>query len=208
MRRRTGGRQAACAALTVLSLLVGMGLGVGWGTERTSAQAAEPAQVTLLNVSEARRTVQVRAGAVLGDGESVRTVVVEPFSGTTVEIAAPDEPVEFNATCSGCRGVAFAAAAGQRVIVVLVALADPVVVRSDLTVANESGRRQRGALRTGDLLGRGRSVLDFDLAAGESASVGLRFPAGRLLDLNLTCDGCVPQRVRAGNAVDLEIVIR
>lgn len=208
MRRRTGGRGAACAVFTALSLLAGAGLVVGWGTERTGAQAAVPAQVTLLNVSEARRTVQVRTGAALGDGESVRTVVVEPFSGTTVDLGAPDVPAEFNATCSGCRGVAFAAAAGQRVIVVLVALAEAAVVRSDLTVANESGRRQRGALRTGDLLGRGRSVLDFDLAVGESASVGLRFPVGRLLDLNLTCDGCVSQRVRAGNAVDLEIVIR
>lgn len=207
MQERTGGRRAAFALLATLGLLVAVGL-VGEGADRTAAQASEPAQVTLLNVSETRRTVQLRAGAALGEGESVRTVTVAPFSGATVTLTVPDEPAEFNATCSGCRGVGFAAAAGQRIIVVLAASADPAVVRSDVTVANASGRRQRGALRTGDVLGHGRSVLAFDLAEGESASVGLRFPAARLLDLNLTCDGCFPQRVRAGNAVDLEIVIR
>ncbi len=181
---------------------------VGWGSAQDGDSSLPAALVTFVNPSTSARSVSL---AEIGDGGgvtalTVRFVAAEDVSTFTLDAGAT--PKQYVATCAGCRDAAFAVANGQRIIVFMLSTADPVALRSDVRVVNESGLRQRGALRTGAELGSGRSALRFDLSHNEGASVGMRFDTGQFADFNLTCDACAGLSARVGNGVDLELVIR
>ena len=179
------------------------------GSGRSFAQEPlpEPAFVTLLNLTPRFQTVDIDRRLDSGETDGLTRIAVQPDQPETFVIDAGAVPEDFTATCLSCRAADFSVAAGQRLVVLLVGIEQRALVRSDLHVVNESGARQRGAVRTGATIGDGRSLLPFDLRDGESARVGLRLRDGPI-DLNLTCPACDPQQIRIGNGVDLEVVIR
>lgn len=212
MRLRLGGAPWAGTTL-VLSLLALVGaLAVSWELAEPGsggvavAQTADPAIISPINLTGRDHTVRITRDddgadftATLGAGDDV------PPSHVT-EVG--DIPVGFESSCTGCATVRFAMASGQRALVFVAAPGDPAVERGDVRVVNESGVRRMGSLRTGEEAGRGRRVLDFDLADGEEAAVGVRLAPGELVALNVSCGGCAVRHLRAANGVDLEIVLR
>ncbi len=199
-------RQRSVLAVWVVAIIVGGLAVIALGVPRPIAAqstATEPAFVTLLNRTPDSRTVEVQS---LLTGASSRHTV--PSHETlTIDVDAGAEPVDMLASCRGCHSVYFAVAGGQRLIVVLAPRDEPAIVRSDLYIVNEGEGRRRGVLRTGAMRGAGRTLLPFDLRAGESIHIGLR-TAGAVIDLNLACFGCGFQRIRMTDAVDLEVAIR
>ncbi len=172
------------------------------------AQAAGSALLTLVNPAEGVRSVTIRTGVLVGQGDVLRSLSVAAFDSVTVDLAVGAAAENFNAACArDCRGLGFAAAEGQRLIVALPPTGSAAPVRGDVHVVNEGPVRRQGVLRTGGVAGQGRTVLPFDLGPGQAAAVGVRVPAGRLLDLHLTCNGCLPRLLRLGNGIDLEIVL-
>lgn len=201
------------AALRVVTVLIVIASAVfltqaGQGSAQDDDSSLPAALVTFVNPSTSARSVSL--AEISGDGVAtslmVRFVATEDVSTFTLDAGAT--PKQYVATCAGCRDAAFAVANGQRIIVFMLSTADAVALRSDVRVVNESGLRQRGALRTGAELGSGRSALRFDLSHNEGASVGMRFDAGQFADFNLSCDACTGLSARVGNGVDLELVIR
>ena len=201
-------RTRPCAAFAIWAVaiiaggLVVIALGVP-GSIAAQTPPAEPTFVTLLNRTPDSRTVEVQS---LLTGISSRNPV--PSQETlTIEVAAGAEPLEMVASCRACHSVYFAVAGGQRLVVVLAPLDEPAIVRSDLHIVNDSEGRRQGVLRTGAIPGAGRTLLPFDLRAGESLRIGVRTDSAAI-DLNLTCFGCGAQRIRMTDAVDLEVVLR
>ncbi len=209
------GVRRLAAVMVGVVLLAGVSatgaLWAAWSQEAPSQEAeqdADAAIVTLLNPSAVERRVQLSLVTAAGGTIALSMHTVDAGSASTFSLAAAMEPTDYVATCIGCRGAPFAVAAGQRIVVFILSTGEAAAPRSDLHVVNESGRRQAGALRTGAVVGRGRTVLRFDLAPGESEAVGLRFAGDQRVDFNLACGACLPQLARAGNGVDLELVIR
>lgn len=199
-------RQRSVLAVWVVAIIVGGLVVIALGAPRPIAAQSTPAEstfVTLLNLTSGSRTVEVQT---LLTGISSRHTV--PSQETlTIDVDAGAEPVDMLASCRGCHSVHFAIAGGQRLVVLLWPLDKPAIDRSDLYIVNEGEGQRRGVLRTGALHGAGRTLLPFDLRAGESIRIGLR-TAGAAIDLNLTCFGCGSQRIRMTDAVDLEVAIR
>ena len=220
--------------LTVGAVAIGLLIGLGLVADRASSALAADGEragaapltadaavaqvgaggalVTLLNPGSTARTVTLQEAddmEIVGLPSSVR---VEPADTRSFVVEVGSDPVTFTARCSGCRTVVFAVADGQRIIVIVLGVfdegAETGALRGDVHVVNESGRRQTGSLRTGDVMGLGLSLLRFDLAPNASMSVGVRVAALQTVDLNLTCSGCAPQLARVSNGVDLEIVLR
>ena len=206
--------QRSRRAALVLVILAGALLapiGALWLSDTADGAAQEPfpepAFVTLLNLTGGFRAVDVDQALPDGTTVGVTRLAVQAEEPVTFVHSAAAEPQDLIASCTACHPVSFAVAAGQRIIVLILPGCDPPPVRSDLHVVNESGLRQRGAVRTGSVPGDGRTLLPFDLRDGQSARVGLRLRGGPI-DLNLTCPACDPQQIRLGNGIDLEIVIR
>ena len=176
------------------------------------AQVGGGALVTLLNPGSTGRTVTLREASDVGTVALPPILRVEAADTASFVVAVGPDPVTFVAQCAGCRTVVFAVAEGQRTIVIILGSFDVGAssgsLRGDVHVVNESGRRQVGSLRTGEVVGLGLSVLRFDLAPNESVSVGMRLAEFQTVDLNLTCSVCAPQVARMSNGVDLEIVVR
>ena len=194
----------ALIVITLATLLTQIGHG---GAQDADSQLPA-AFVSFVNPSTSARSVSLGE---LGDDGFVTPLLVRFVAAgdvTTFTLDAGAAPKQYVATCAGCRDAAFAVANGQRIIIFMLSTADSAALRSDVRVVNESGVRQRGALRTGAELGSGRSALRFDLRQDEGASVGMRFDTGRFGDFNLTCDACTALSARVGNGVDLELVIR
>ncbi len=187
------------------AMLVGVLAALWLGGARSGAAqspAGDPAFVTLLNLTSNSRIVEVRH---LPAGDRDRhTVGAE--ERVTFEVAAADDPIDMMARCRGCHAVRFAVAGGQRLIVLLVPQDEPAITRADLNIVNEGDGRRRGVVRTGAEPRLGRTLLPFNLGAGEEIRVGLR-TAGAVIDLNLTCFGCGSQRIRVTDAVELDVVI-
>ena len=168
----------------------------------------EPTFLTLLNLTESSRIVRLERVDETGETVSAQIETVPSEEVLTVVFDLGSELAVFRTSCSGCATTTVGLAAGQRAIVFIAVVGDPVTQRTDIRVVNESGVRQVGTLRTGGVPGAGRRVIAFDLADGEVAWVGVRLRPSQLLDLNLTCDRCSPQVVRVGNGVDLELPLR
>ena len=199
-------RQRSVLAVWVVAIIVGGLAVIALGAPRPiAAQStpAEPAFVTLLNLTPGSRTVEVQT---LLTGIRGRHTVASQET-LTIDVDAGAEPIDMLASCRGCHSVHFAIAGGQRLVVVLWPLDKPAIDRSDLRIVNEGESRRRGVLRTGAIRSAGRTLLPFDLRAGESIHIGLR-TAGAVIDLNLACFGCGFQRIRMTDAVDLEVAIR
>ncbi len=165
----------------------------------------EPTYLTLVNVSDIARNARLDS---VGSPGASRFEFLAPFGVRTLELDEPFEPSIYRLTCTGCADVDFGLAFGQRLIVFVVDRGDPLAARTDIRVVNESGVRQIGALRTGAVIGEGRTVISFDLGDGEEASIGIRLSPGLLIDLNVTCGACLPQLIRIGNGADLEVPLR
>jgi len=192
----------------VLAAAVGAGavlLG-GVGGEPLGAQTSEPAVISPLNLTGRNQTVRITRDDGGGDFTASLAIGDDVLPSFTAEVGSV--PVGFVSTCSGCGTVRFAMASGQRALVFVAAGGDSALARGDVRVVNESGVRRTGSLRTGAEAGRGRRVLDFDLADGEEAAVGVRLSPGELVALNVTCEGCEARELRAANGVDLEVVLR
>lgn len=185
----------------LVAVLAALWLG-GAGSGAAQSPPDDPAFVTLLNLTSSSRVVDVRR---LPDGDRDRHTVGAQ-QRVTLEVAAADDPIDMVARCRGCHSVRFAVAGGQRLIVLLVPQDKPAIARADLNIVNEGDVRRRGVVRTGAEPGLGRTVLPFNLRAGEEVRVGLR-TAGAVIDLNLTCFGCGSQRIRVTDAVELDVVI-
>ena len=210
-RRAGPPRPGSRAALVGLALLAVLAITAALATQTRPGAAqdpfAEPAFAALLNLSGAFKNVELHRVSDDDGTTLIDRAAVSFEEATTVPLDVGADPVDFLAQCSGCRSVRFSLAQGQRIVVLVFSTARSAPNRSDLHVVNESGRRQRGAVRTGPDVGFGRTLLPFNLAPGDGASVGLRLPAGGI-DFNLTCDSCDPQRLRLRNGVDLEVVVR
>ncbi len=193
------------AAIWRGALLVGLLAALWLGGARSGAAQSptvDPALVTLLNPAAESRIVEVRR---LPAGPRDRyTVGAE--ERLTIEVAAAGDPIDMRASCRGCHSVDFAVAAGQRLIVLLAPQDEPAITRADLNIVNEGDDRRRGVVRTGSIPGKGRTLIEFDLGAGEEVRVGLR-TAGAVIDLNLRCFGCGSQRIRVTDAVALDVVV-
>lgn len=202
------GSRAAVGGLVLLAVLA-ITAALATHTRPGGAQGPfpEPAFAALLNLSGAFRNVELHRVTDDGGTTRIERAAVSFEEAITVPLDVGADPIDFLAQCTGCRSVRFSLAQGQRIAVLVFSTARPTSNRSDLHVVNESGRRQRGAVRTGPDRGFGRTLLPFNLAPDDSASVGLRLPAGGI-DFTLTCDHCDPQRLRLRNGVDLELVIR
>ena len=213
--KRFVGAGAALARLPLrhlaIALLLLAGAALLWplpGVAQSPPAAPPAAFVTLLNPAAVDRQIQFGLLAVDGSTVLLSTHRVEAGESTTFPLEPGTEPIDYRATCNGCRPASFSLAAGQRIIVTLLSPADQPLSRSDLHLVNESGQRQQGVLRTGVVLGGGRSVLHFDLLPEESAAIGLRLAPQQTVDFNLTCQVCTPQTARLRYGVDLELVIR
>ena len=198
-------RPRSVLAIWVAAIIAG-GLAViafgGPGPIAAQSPPADTAVVTLLNLTPGSRTVEVQS---LATGISSSHTV--PSQGTlTVDVAAGADPVDMVTRCGACHSVHFAVARGQRLIVVLAPLDEPAIARADLYIVNEGDGRRQGVVRTGAAVGKGRSLLTFDLRPGEEVHVGLR-TAGAVIDLNLRCFGCGSQHIRMTDAVELHVVI-
>ena len=180
--------------------------------EATQTPGDELALVTFLNPFSGSRTVQLRRVTVDGSTALRLSHMVRSGVAVTTSVLVGVDPETFEVSCSGCITIRFAVAAGQRALLLtapaLDAEAQAATIRSEVQIVNESGRLQRGTLRTGVDASAGRSVARFDLRDGESLGVGMRFAGGQMLDFVLTCDACVPQTALAGNGVILDLVIR
>lgn len=196
--------------IVVLGLVVtdhGSGEAVSLSTGGEVAPASqlpglEPAFLTLINVSDEARFVRVESV----DGSGGSRLEFVPVAGVrTFEMNEGFEPSGYQSSCVGCATVFFSLAAGQRIIVYVVEAGDALAERSDLRIVNESGTRQTGLLRTGAAFGEGRIVLRFDLRDGEEAAVGIRLNRNDFLDLNVSCNACLPHLIRVHNGHDLEI---
>jgi hypothetical protein len=187
------------------AMLVGVLAALWLGGARSGAAqspSGDPAFVTLINLTPSARTVDVRH-LPAGTRDRHRVPGEEEF---TFSVDAGADPVDMTARCRGCHPVRFAVAAGQRLVVLLVSVEDPAITRADLRIVNQGDGQRRGVVRTGAVPGGGRTLVPFDLGAGEEVHVGLR-TAGAVIDLNLTCFGCGGQRIRVTDAVDLEVAI-
>ena len=168
----------------------------------------EPTFLTLLNFGESAHLVRLEtlsaSGLVLGS-EVHRLGAGDAL---TLPLDLATVPVTFRVSCGGCATSTFGLAASQRVLVFIDVEGSPLTVRTDFRVFNEGATRLQGVVRTGSDLGRGRTLLAFDLAPGEEARVGIRLQTGATIELNLTCPDCASQRIRLGNGVDLEVPLR
>ena len=178
----------------------------------TQTPGDEPALVTFLNPFSRSRTVQLRRVAADGSTALLSSHLVRSGVAVTTSVSVGADPETFEVSCSGCITIRFAVAAGQRALLLAAPALDAealaATVRSEVQIVNESGRLQRGTLRTGVDASAGRTVVRFDLRDGESLGVGMRFARGQMLDFVLACDACVSQTALAGNGVMLDLVIR
>jgi hypothetical protein len=200
----------------------GLGAGLALGTNAAAVPAqptdavpeatlqieTEPAFLTLLNFDDSSHRVRLETLSASGLRLTSEFHQVAALDALTLPRDLPTDPVTFRTSCAGCATSTFGLAAGQRVLVFIDDPGSGLTVRSDLRVFNEGASTLQGAVRTGPDLGRGRTLLPFDLAPGEDATVGLRLGPGATIELNLTCLGCPSQRILLGDGIDLEVPLR
>lgn len=167
-----------------------------------------PAFLTLLNFDDSSHRVRLETLSASGLPLTSEFHQVAALDVLTLPRDLATDPVIFRVSCAGCATSTFGLAAGQRVLVFIDDAGSSLTVRSDLRVFNEGASTLQGVVRTGPDLGRGRTLLPFDLAPGEDATVGLRLRPGATIELNLTCLGCTSQRILLGNGIDLEVPLR
>ena len=199
---------------------LGAGLALGTGTAAVPSQPTnadpvatlqietEPAFLTLLNFDDSSHRVRLETLSASGLRLTSEFHQVAALDTLTLPRDLAADPVIFRTSCAGCATSMFGLAAGQRVLVIIDDAGSSLTVRSDLRVVNEGASSLQGAVRTGPDLGRGRTLLPFDLAPGEDATVGVRLKPGATIELSLTCLGCTSQRILLGNGIDLEVPLR